>query len=122
MADTTTVETAAKAASNTTANADDATTAKETANTASTSSKENTTVNNSDAASNSVTSENSAKNDGATTAKADSGAAFTKDQLIASKKYADYVDIISAVFSDGRTYTSAEASSIISSFLGRTVN
>lgn len=42
---------------------------------------------------------------------------FTKQQLVASKKYAEKRDLINALLADDRSYSMAEVEEILSGFL-----
>lgn len=44
-------------------------------------------------------------------------AVYTKDQLAASKKYANRRDLIRALLEDGKTYTLDEVDSLINTFM-----
>ena len=47
---------------------------------------------------------------------------FTKDQLMASKKYQHNVDLVDALLVDGKSYTLDEVDKIIDNFLKGKVN
>lgn len=49
-------------------------------------------------------------------------AAYTKEQLAASKKYANRRDLIGALLENGKTYTLAEADALIEQFMKGKVN
>lgn len=44
-------------------------------------------------------------------------AAYTKEQLVASRRYADRRDLISALLEDGRSYTTDEVDALIKKYL-----
>lgn len=44
-------------------------------------------------------------------------AAYTKEQLAASRRYADRRDLISALLEDGRSYTTDEVDALIKKYL-----
>lgn len=48
-------------------------------------------------------------------------ARFTKEQLLASQKYAGRRDAIEALLEDGKTYTTAETDAAIEKFMNRRV-
>ena len=48
--------------------------------------------------------------------KKEGAATFTKDQLAASKRYADLRDLVSVLLEDGKQYTLAEADEKIEKF------
>lgn len=48
---------------------------------------------------------------------AQEAAAYTKEQLVTSKKYATRQDILSALLDDGKTYTLAEVDALIEKYL-----
>lgn len=50
------------------------------------------------------------------------GPSFTKEQLLQSKKYEGYVDILEALLDDDKLYTSKEVDSLLSTFMKRSVN
>lgn len=50
------------------------------------------------------------------------GPSFTKEQLLQSKKYEGYVDILEALLDDDKLYTSEEVDSLLSTFMKRSVN
>lgn len=43
--------------------------------------------------------------------------AFTKAQLLASKKYANRQDVIGALLADNKTYTTAQVDALIEKFM-----
>jgi len=43
--------------------------------------------------------------------------AFTKGQLLASKKYANRRDILNALLADGKTYTTAQVDALIEKYM-----
>lgn len=43
--------------------------------------------------------------------------AFTKAQLLASKKYANRQDVIGALLADNKTYTTAQVDTLIEKFM-----
>ncbi len=45
------------------------------------------------------------------------GTAYTKEQLLASTKYANRRDLISALLDDGKTYTLTEVDALIEKFM-----
>ncbi len=45
------------------------------------------------------------------------GIAYTKEQLLASKRYANRRDVISVLLEDGKTYTSTEVDALIEKFM-----
>lgn len=45
------------------------------------------------------------------------GTAYTKEQLLASKRYASRRDVISVLLEDGKTYTLAEAERLMNRFM-----
>lgn len=51
-----------------------------------------------------------------------SAAAFSKKQLLNSEKYAGYKDLLSAVLSEGATYTFDETDKFIEGFLKKEVD
>jgi hypothetical protein len=48
-------------------------------------------------------------------------AVFTKEQLAASKRYANRRDVISALLEDGKSYTLQEVDTLIENFMKGTV-
>ena len=42
---------------------------------------------------------------------------YTKDQVAASKRYADRRDLVSALLEEGKTYTLAEVDALINKFM-----
>lgn len=50
------------------------------------------------------------------------GPSFTKELLLQSEKYEDYVDILEALLDDDKLYTSEQVDSLISTFMKRSVN
>lgn len=45
------------------------------------------------------------------------GTAYTKEQLLASKRYANRRDVISALLDDGKTYTLTEVERLMNKFM-----
>lgn len=58
-----------------------------------------------------------AKTNTPTANEAKTAAAYTKEQLAASRRYANRRDLISALLEDGKTYTLAEADALIDTFM-----
>ena len=50
------------------------------------------------------------------------GPSFTKELLLQSEKYENYVDILEALLDDDKLYTSEQVDSLISTFMKRSVN
>ncbi len=57
----------------------------------------------------------------ATKANAEAVATFTKDQLLASKRYANRQDILNALLKDGENYTTEQVDALIVKFMKREV-
>lgn len=49
------------------------------------------------------------------------GTAYTKEQLLASKRYANRRDVISALLDDGKTHTLTEVEKLMNRFMKRKV-
>ncbi len=47
----------------------------------------------------------------------EAAAAYTKEQLVTSKKYATRQDILSALLADGKTYTLDEVDALIEKYM-----
>jgi hypothetical protein len=56
-----------------------------------------------------------------TNAQEATAAVFTKEQLAASKRYANRRDVISALLEDGKSYTLQEVDTLIENFMKGTV-
>lgn len=50
------------------------------------------------------------------------GAAYSKDELLASQAFAPYVHFADALLKDGQRYTVDEAKALIENYLGKAVN
>lgn len=57
----------------------------------------------------------------ATKANAEAVAAFTKDQLLASKRYANRQDILNALLVNGKEYTTEQVDALIEKYMKREV-
>ena len=44
-------------------------------------------------------------------------ASFTKEQILASKKYANRRDVLGAILADGKTYTTEQVESLLEKFM-----
>jgi glutamyl/glutaminyl-tRNA synthetase len=49
------------------------------------------------------------------------GIVFTKGQLLNSKRFSDYVDVLNALLDDGKTYTMDEVTMAIKNFMNKEV-
>lgn len=63
-----------------------------------------------------------AKENAAAAAKTEAAPAFTKDQLAASKRYANLRDLVTVLLEDGKQYTLAEVDEKIEAFKKGRVN
>jgi hypothetical protein len=48
-------------------------------------------------------------------------ATFSKEDLIASKRFAENADLLSALLEDGNEYTAAQAEALAANYLGRAI-